>query len=399
MNKIVITKKEDTSYLFTFFLVDDKVTRFQAEDIKEESILGNIYVGRVQNIVASIGAAFLQISSTCSGYLSLTDCKNPVYVKKQNKGSSLQQGDELLVQISREALKTKEYSLTTKLQLTGKYSILTSQDLKIGVSTKLDKDKKKKLRKFIETVRRPEYGYIIRTSASDATKETIAEEIQQLHDEMDHMILHAQHQSCFSCIKKQKAKWLRQLIEMDFSLVDVVLTDSNEIFQQISNEVEIDFEKKNQLELYSDSYSLWKLYSLDKAVTDALKKKVWLPCGGYLIIEHTEALWVIDVNSGKSILGKNKEANVLKVNMEAATEIARQLINRNITGICIIDFINMKSQESRQELVKELKDAIRFDPSHAKFIDFTALHLVELTRTKKDNPLYELLDKDYELFS
>lgn len=398
MGKVILTKKEGTSHLFTFFLTDEKVTRFQVENIDEASILGHIYVGKVQNIVASIGAAFVQISNQCNCYLPLDDCQHPIYVKKTNKNAPLQQGDELLVQVSKEALKSKEYSVTTKLQLTGKYCVLTSQDFKIGVSTKLPKDKKKRLRSLVEEYRRSEYGYIIRTSASEASPSTLYDEIQLLHEEMDHLIKYAPHQTCFTCVKKQKPTWLRRLSDLDFSQIESVITDSQQIFDEITNDKTINFQTKDQLQRYIDSYSLWKLHSLDKVVLHALKKKVWLPCGGYLVIEHTEALWVIDVNSGKSILGKNKETNVLKVNLEAVGEIARQLINRNITGICIIDFINMEDEESRKKLVQELKAAIRFDPCGAKFVDFTALHLVELTRTKKDHPLYELLDKDYDLF-
>ena len=398
MGKVILTKKEGTSHLFTFFLTDEKVTRFQVENIDEASILGHIYVGKVQNIVASIGAAFVQISNQCNCYLPLDDCPHPIYVKKTNKNAPLQQGDELLVQVSKEALKSKEYSVTTKLQLTGKYCVLTSQDFKIGVSTKLPKDKKKRLRSLVEEYRRSEYGYIIRTSASEASPSALYDEIQLLHEEMDHLIKYAPHQTCFTCVKKQKPTWLRRLSDLDSSQIESVITDSQQIFDEITNDKTINFQTKDQLQRYTDSYSLWKLHSLDKVVLHALKKKVWLPCGGYLVIEHTEALWVIDVNSGKSILGKNKEANVLKVNLEAVGEIARQLINRNITGICIIDFINMEDEESRKKLVQELKAAIRFDPCGAKFVDFTALHLVELTRTKKDHPLYELLDKDYDLF-
>lgn len=399
MNRIIITEKEGTPYLFTFSLTNDKVTRFQVENKEEVSILGNIYVGKVQNIVASIGAAFIQISKDCNCYLPLEDCQNPVYVKKANRNAPLQQGDELLVQLSKEAIKSKEYSVTTKLQLTGKYCVLTSQDLKIGVSTKLPKDKKAQLRSLVEAYRRPEYGYIVRTNASEASETMLFDEIQQLHEEMDNIINHAPHQISFACIKKQKPKWLRRLSDLDFSQIESLITDSQFVFDELSSSSFITLQTKDQLKFYSDSYSLWKLHSFDKVVALALKKKIWLPCGGYLVIEHTEALWVIDVNSGKSILGKDKEANVLKVNLEAAMEISGQLINRNISGICIIDFINMEEEESRKKLILELKTAIRFDPIGAKFIDFTALHLVELTRTKKDQPLYELLDKDYDLFS
>lgn len=399
MTKVILTEKEGTAHLFTFFLTDDKVTQFQVENRDEIAILGNIYVGKVHNIVASIGAAFVQISKDCNCYLPLEDCQNPIFVKKPNMNSPLQQGDELLVQVSKEALKTKDYSVTTKLQLTGKYCVLTSQDLKIGVSTKLPKDKKFQLRTLVEAYRRTEYGYIIRTNANEANETDIFNEIQQLHEEMDNIIKYAPHQTSFTCIKKQKPKWLRRLSDLDFSKIESVITDSQTIFEEITEEASIKFQTKEQFQLYLDNYSLWKLHSLDKVVTNALKKKVWLSCGGYLVIEHTEALWVIDVNSGKSILGKNKEANVLKVNLEAASEIARQLVNRNISGICIIDFINMEEEASRKKLTQEFKSSLRFDPAGAKFIDFTALHLVELTRTKKDHPLYEILDKDYELFS
>lgn len=397
MIKTILTRHPSLPHVFHFRMEDGILQEIQIYNPLEETILGNIYVGRVQNVVKSIGAAFVLLDAERTGYLPLEDCVNPIYIKK---GSShlIQQGDELLVQVTREAISTKEYSVSTNIKLTGRSCIITSQDLKIGVSSKLSKTIRFNLRQWMSEHRRKEYGYILRTSAAAIAREDLLLEIHSLEQEMDNLIQYAPYKTVYTCVKKQPANWLSSILLSGTDKIGQVITDQSDLYHQLN--LCFQNEKSNSLDLIlsTDHYSLWNLYSFEKELQQALRKKVWLPCGGYLIIEHTEAMWVIDVNSGKSIQGKQKEKNALKVNLEAAKEITRQMILRNISGICMIDFINMKDDESLRLLISTIQKLLAKDPVGASFIDLTPLHIMEITRTKKDRPLWEILDKDISFF-
>lgn len=397
MNKTILTRHPSLPYLFHFRVEEDIVEELHVYPEAADSILGNIFVGKVQNVVKSIGAAFVLIDSERMGYLPLDDCIHPIYVKK-GSSPSIQQGDELLIQITREAIATKEYSVSTNLQLSGKFCILTSQDRKIGVSSKLSKTVRATLREWMNEHRKSEYGYILRTCSATVEPNIRLEEIHTLEEEMDQLIQLAPYKTPFTCVKQQPAIWIRSILNSNPEITGPILTDQTDLHEQLHSYLRQSSTNSFEQSLYTDSYSLWNLYSFEKVVRQALKKKVWLSCGGYLIIEKTEAMWVIDVNSGKSIQGKQKEKNALKVNLEAAKEIAHQMILRNMSGICMIDFINMTETESMNQLVSTVQKLLSTDPVGASFIDLTKLQIMEVTRTKKERPLYEILEKDIAFF-
>ena len=397
MNKTILTRHPSLPYLFQFRMEDDVVEELHAYPETEESILGNIYVGKVQNVVKSIGAAFVFIDSERVGFLPLEDCIHPIYVKK-GSSPSIQQGDELLIQITREANATKEYSVSTNLLLSGRFCILTSQDRKIGVSSKLSKTVRASLREWMNEHRKKEYGYILRTCSATIEPDIRLEEIQKLESEMDQLIQLAPYKTPFTCVRKQAPTWIRSIINQSPEITGTIITDQTDIHDELQSYLTALSLTSYEQSLYTDNYSLWNLYSFEKIIKQALKNKVWLPCGGYLIIEKTEAMWVIDVNSGKSIQGKQKEKNALKVNLEAAKEIAHQMILRNMSGICMIDFINMTETESMNQLVSTVQNLLSTDPVGASFIDLTKLQIMEVTRTKKERPLYEILEKDIAFF-
>ena len=397
MNKTILTRHPSLSYLFHFRIEGDRVEELHVYPESEESILGNIYVGKVQNVVKSIGAAFVLLDSDRVGYLPLDDCIHPVYVKKGNS-SSIQQGDELLIQITREAIATKEYSVSTNLQLSGNFCILTSQDKKVGVSSKLSKTVRANLREWMNEHRKNDYGYILRTNAATVEPDIRLSEIHALEEEMDQLIQLAPYKTPFTCVKKQPAIWIRSILNSNPEISGTIITDQNDLYEMLHQNLQQECLNRFELNLYTDHYSLWNLYSFEKEIKQALRKKVWLSCGGYLIIEKTEAMWVIDVNSGKSIQGKQKENNALKVNLEAAIEIAHQMILRNMSGICMIDFINMNDSNSMNQLISTIQKLLAKDPVGASYIDLTKLQIMEITRTKKERPLCEILEKDISFF-
>ena len=366
-----------------------------------------IYIGKVQNIVKNISAAFVEIAPGTVCYLPLEDLKHPVYTKK-GTSHNIQQGDELLVQVKREGIKTKAPAVTTNLTLHGKYALLTTGNTQISMSSKLSKEEKERLLRVVKdnssadngslegmSAGERAYGWLLRTNAGGASPEVIKKDLLRLQTKYGELMKTAQHRTCFSCLLARPSAYLKRLSDLYTEEVDEILTDDRELFEQMTEYFqENQPEDTAKLRFYEDRLlPMEKLYSLDHHLKEALGERVWLKSGGYLVIQPTEALTVIDVNTGKFTAGKKKEAAFLKLNQEAALEAARQIRLRNLSGIVIIDFINMEEKESEVQLLKTLDDALRRDPIRTTLVDMTKLSLVEITRMKKERPLHESVGK------
>ena len=395
------------SQIFSFLLNGSKAVEIHCDACREDSILDEIYIGKVQNIVKNISAAFVEIAPGTVCYLPLEDLKHPVYTKK-GTSHNIQQGDELLVQVKREGIKTKAPAVTTNLTLHGKYALLTTGNTQISVSSKLPKEEKERLVRVVKdnssadngsleemSAGEREYGWLLRTNAGGASPEVIKKDLLRLQTKYGELMKTAQYRTCFSCLLARPSAYLKRLSDLYTEEVDEILTDDRELFEQITEYFqENQPEDTAKLRFYEDRLlPMEKLYSLDHHLKEALGERVWLKSGGYLVIQPTEALTVIDVNTGKFTAGKKKEAAFLKLNQEAALEAARQIRLRNLSGIVIIDFINMEEKESEVQLLKTLDDALRRDPIRTTRVDMTTLALVEITRMKKERPLHESVGK------
>ena len=395
------------SQIFSFLLNGSKAVEIHCDVCREDSILDEIYIGKVQNIVKNISAAFVEIAPGTVCYLPLEDLKHPVYTKK-GTSQNIQQGDELLVQVKREGIKTKAPAVTTNLTLHGKYALLTTGNTQISVSSKLPKEEKERLVRVVKdnssadngsleemSAGERDYGWLLRTNAGGASPEVIKKDLLRLQTKYGELMKTAQYRTCFSCLLARPSAYLKRLSDLYTEEVDEILTDDRELFEQMTEYFqENQPEDTAKLRFYEDRLlPMEKLYSLDHHLKEALGERVWLKSGGYLVIQPTEALTVIDVNTGKFTAGKKKEAAFLKLNQEAALEAARQIRLRNLSGIVIIDFINMEEKESEVQLLKTLDDALRRDPSRTTLVDMTKLSLVEITRMKKERPLHESVGK------
>lgn len=385
-------KRKEGSYLLSSHICDGNAMDFQVEDLQKQSLLGNIYIGKVQNIVKNINAAFVEIAGKQMVYYSLSENRKHLFVNEK-KNDILHIGDEIIIQISREGMKTKDPCGTSKLSFAGRYVVLTFEDTKIGVSNKLPKEKKEALREILNPYKNDRFGFIIRTNAADADPAIIQKEAKDLTAECEKLLETALHRPAFSTLKQGNSSVCRNLKNIRFTNETEILTDDRELFAQMETYMEENQpENQDKLKFYEDTLlPLDKLYSLDKHLENALGSHVWLKSGGYLIIQPTEALTVIDVNTGKYDGGKNKEETFLKINLEAVAEIGRQLRVRNLSGIILIDFISMTDSEKKEKLIEELKDVLRQDPVKTTFVDMTGLDLVEITRKKVQKPLYEQL--------
>ena len=360
------------------------------EQEQKSATLGDIYVGKVKKIVKNINAAFIEIADGLECYYAMDENQDPIFTNKIGK-KTLCVGDELLVQISKEALKTKVPTVSSKLNFTGKYVVLTHGDIRIGVSNKIAKTDRERLQQIVNPYGTKTYGFIVRTNAKDAEIETIEREIKSLILEYETLIDRAKTRVCFSCLKTAPKQYLTELRNVYQNGELEILVEDEVLYEEIHDFLEKEQpEDLKKLNLYKDSLlPLHKLYSIEKCIENATKERVWLKSGAYLVIQPTEALTVIDVNTGKCVSNKYDTEAMLKINLEAAMETARQIRLRNLSGIILVDFINLDHTERMQILLKTLDSELRKDPIETLLVDVTKLQLVEITRKKVRKPLHE----------
>ncbi len=391
--KVVITCLDGK--IITAILENDVVVELHcsSKEVDNKSPqLGNIYVGKVKNIVANINAAFIEVEGGVECYYSINENPNPVFTNKIGK-KPLCIGDELLVQISKEAVKTKAPTVTCKLNFTGKYAVLTHGDTRIGASTKLSKTEKERLVKIASNYKSDKFGIIMRTNAKDASEDILNTELTGLVAEYEEMMSIAKTRTTFSCLKKAPKEYLIDLKNIYQDGLTEIIVEDEEIYEEIKSYLlKEQPEDSDKLRLYYDKLlPLYKLYSIEKRLEDALKEYVWMKSGSYLVIQPTEALTVIDVNTGKNISKKKDDETYLKINLEAAKEAAKQIRLRNLSGIIIVDFINMDKKEYTEQLLTEFASMLKRDPIATTLVDMTKLQLVEVTRKKVRKPLHELI--------
>ena len=373
---------------------EERIVEIRLESDQEKSILGNIYTGQVENIASNIQAAFVQIEPGKRCYYSLAEAQRAVFSAGRKGNGPLRPGDELLVQVSRDAMKGKLPALTSNLNFTGRYLVLTTGDKKFGLSSKLSQEDRHRLSGWLrEEAKRPdkEFGIIVRTNAADASKEEILKELEWLKGRYHKAVVQGRNRTCFSLVLETEPFYVAAVRDAYGRDLDEIITDVPEIREMILGYLEeISPELKEKLRFYQDKLlPLYKLYRVETALDAIQKEKVWLNSGGFLVIQQTEAFVSIDVNSGKYTGKKKMEETFRKINLEAAAEIGRQLRLRNLSGIILIDFINMENPDHREELFHVLQKLLRKDPIKSRAIDITPLHILEMTRKKVRRPVIE----------
>ena len=373
---------------------EERIVEIRLESDQEKSILGNIYTGPVENIASNIQAAFVQIEPGKRCYYSLAEAQRAVFSAGRKGNGPLRPGDELLVQVSRDAMKGKLPALTSNLNFTGRYLVLTTGDKKFGLSSKLALEDRHRLSGWLkEEAERPdkEFGIIVRTNAADASKEEILKELEWLKGRYHKAVVQGRNRTCFSLVLETEPFYVAAVRDAYGRDLDEIITDVPEIGEMIRGYLEeISPELKEKLRFYQDKLlPLYKLYRVETALDAIQKEKVWLNSGGFLVIQQTEAFVSIDVNSGKYTGKKKMEETFRKINLEAAAEIGRQLRLRNLSGIILIDFINMENPDHREELFHVLQKILRKDPIKSRAIDITPLHILEMTRKKVRRPVIE----------
>ena len=370
-NRLIISDFYN-NILLGFYFINDELYRIQ--NFSDNSLIGNIYCGYVKDVVKNIDAAFVEFGDNLKGFLSL---KN---IEKKPKS-----GGKILVQVAGDKIKTKDYALTLKLNLSSDNLVMVVGGSGISISRKImDNDTRNRLKSSLSSLDTGEYGFILRTSGADCSMEDILAQADLLKKQYED-ILRKFNFSTSKALLFENNKIVNACNEFINKYSGEIKTDNENVYKFLTN-------SRISATYFTDtSISLCNKYALGKHLKNALSKKVWLKSGAYLVIEVTEALTVIDVNTGKAEFHNNKEKTFKKINLEAALEISKQLRIRNISGIIIVDFINMSKKESCQNLEDILKSYVDCDYVKCNIWGMTHLGLMEISRQKKEKPLKEIV--------
>lgn len=358
--------------VYAWLDVNSKMEQLSVCDFSTD-IVGNIYVGKVKHVLKNLDACFVEFAKDTLGFLSFNDVL---------PGFRIVEGADVAVQVIKEASKNKEAVLSMKLSIPGTYSVVEIGDGQISISKKITGDKRSEFKELFAN-KKYNNNVIVRTNSINLDDiNVLVDEIDELSNKLDDILMRANTRTTNSLIYRSEPEYVRFVKGLPTESYERILTDSELIAK--------DLEAYSPI-LYSDSYPMIKLYSLETKLDEVLAKQIWLKNGGNIVIEITEAMCVIDVNSAKNIAKKDRETNSLRTNLEAANEILRQIRLRNISGIIIIDFINMSEEESRKEIINYLKTGCAKDSIRCDFVDFTKLGLVEMVRQKIKPPIYEIM--------
>jgi ribonuclease G len=389
-NKFITTMQENIRYNI---LLDEKDKLLEISISKNNShlIMGNIYCGRVSNIVKGINAAFVNIGVNQDVFLSLKKGDKYLYTNGKSYDEPLKIGDELLVQVIKDASDNKAASVTSTISITGRYLVITFSKSFIGMSSKIrDTHTKVSIKNLLKQYITDTYGFIVRTNAKGVEAEYLESEAKYLIEVYNKLIESSQYVMCYKCIYRQPQSYMKYIRDLYGVNIDQYIFDDKEIYEECLDYFSKDYfgELTKKFSYYEDDYSLFKLYNLGAQIEKVTNERVWLKSGANLVIQPTESLTAIDVNTSKSVSKKSKEETIIKTNLEAAKEVARQLRLRNISGIIIVDFIDMEKEENNKRLLNELKLLLEKDRIKTNLIDMTPLGLVEITRKKTSKNIY-----------
>lgn len=373
MNKIVITRYSDLILAIEY--CDGEPVRVIPS--KDEAVtLGSIYVGRVSKVKKELGAAFVDFLPGITGFLPM----------ERNK--ELKEGQKVIVRVIKEPIKTKGFTLSEQLEIAGEYCVISDKGRDIHCSSKLSDETSDELKTRLKSDYSDRiFGGIIRTNASLETYDALLKEYTDLDRALEDIKEYGPSRAFYSCLYNEKPSYIKLLTDLKSDSFDEIITGDKDIYDEI---IKISPQKAV---LYSNDFvSLEAKFRIRYAISLATDKKVNLNCGGYLVIEPTEALTVIDVNSGKIDSKKDRSSMIKKVNFEAADMVARQLKLRNISGMIVVDFINFDNEEDENELLAYMRNLLKNDNCKCKVYGFTNLRFMELARQKIRASIY-----DYDL--
>ncbi len=395
MKEIIITSADNQ--IRAAVLVDGKLIELLDDTERESRLAGSIYKGKVNNIVKGIQAAFVDIGLGKNAFLYVGDVIRAEYMEDEKVTPAvlpsienlLQVGQEVIVQIVREPVGNKGARVTTNLSLPGRYVVMLPGSKEyIGVSRKIEDDKEKqRLYQLGSRLKPDNTGLIIRTLAEGITEKEFLEDMENLIRQYEEIIRRIQDKSVKGLIYSSNDTFSRLLRETIDDEVEKIIVDNGDLAELLRNKLkEIDCSASGKV-WTNLKESLFNRYDINTEIRNSLQPKVLLESGGYLIIEQTEALTAIDVNSGKYVGKDSLHDTMLNLNIEAAYEISRQIRLRNLSGIIILDFIDMENSKDWEQLIEVLSEAFKKDKVKCKVMGRTKLGLIEVTRKKEGQTL------------
>jgi len=425
MNKEIIinTIGDETRIAIT---EDGLLTEYFVEQADSQRSVGDIYLGRVAKVIPGIKAAFIDVGHKQDAFLHFSDIDPKIeelnaligdedtdvdideeeeennheklpaqtqsnYQRTIQNLPKIEKGKEIIVQVTKEPVGNKGFRVTTRITLPGRFLVLLPFDNKIGVSKKIhDPRKRKRLRRIVRSMIPEGFGVIVRTVAANEDEETIKEELNRLLETWKEIEQTIKNEKAPALVYKD-ASTISSVIRDLFNYeVSKVVVDSKKIYKQLKDYLrQVHPELEDRVELYKGKEPIFDVFGIEPQLRIAMSRKVPLPSGGHIVIDQTEAMTVIDVNTGKYAASMHQELNSLKIDLEAAREICRQVRLRDIGGIIIIDFIDLEEEKNKKKVFDELKKEFRKDRAKVSILPMTEFGLVQITRQRVRKSIFQ----------
>ena len=379
---------------------DNTPVELYVEQTGSERLVGNIYLGKVQNVLPGMQAAFVDIGLEKNAFLYAGDVFFPgdqydeleQLPESRKIGDLLKPGQNILVQVAKDPMGTKGARVTTHITLAGRSLVLMPTVDYVGVSRRIEKEEERqRLKKLVNELKPKGKGIIVRTASAGRTREAFEEDINSLLSLYEDIEKRAKKNKAPALLHAEQSLLFRTVRDLLMKDVDRVFVNDKEAFEQLKDMAQVMAPKLKARILFKDTEALFDRYDTEAKIENALSRQVWLKSGGYLVIDRAEAMTIIDVNTGRYVGKDNLESTITNTNCEAAREIAVQLRLRDIGGIVIIDFIDMELESDRQKVLQTLKEAMREDHTKSHVCGFTHLGLVELTLKKTGRSIGDTL--------
>jgi len=391
-------------------LENKEVVELYIDRRRESGIAGNTYKGKVVKILPGIQSAFVDIGLEKAAFLYVSDAgadaeeyarmieeeglEGRTEFKTQHSIEDiLQEGQEIMVQVSKEPIGTKGARITSYLSLPGRYLVLMPTVEHIGISRRIKDGKERaRLKEIVQSIRKPGMGYIIRTASEEVDRESLTADAEFLELLWENIQRKKEGVSAPALLYSELDLTFRTVRDLFTSKVDRLVIDSRSEYERIGEFVRLYLPGMlPRLELHEGEEPIFEAYDIEAEINRALDKKVWLKSGGYIVIDHAEALTVIDVNTGKYVGKRDPEETITQTNLEAVKEVAYQLRLRNIGGIIIIDFIDMEKEKNREKVFNAMQEAFAKDRARTNIIRMSELGLIEMSRKRTKENLMRTL--------
>jgi ribonuclease E len=382
-------------------LIEHYVSRPQDDATQ---IHGNIYLGRVQNVLPGMEAAFVDIGTPKNAVLYRGDLQFDAEDVEQGGKARIEEilkpRQSIVCQVTKNPIGAKGARLTQEVSLPGRFVVLIPNSSTYGISKRLADEERKRLRSILDKVKPPSHGLIVRTAAEGATREELERDVRRLLTQWEQIEALAKRSNAPALLYREPDMAVRVIREEFNNSYRGVVIDDEKLFEEVRDYVaSITPELADRVEYHdpaAEPLPLFEQHHVHEQLHKAVDRKVWLPSGGSLIIERTEALTVIDVNTGKNVGKSSLEETVYRNNLEAAEEVARQLRLRDIGGIIVIDFIDMEIKKNREDVIRVFREALARDKTRTQVFDISELGLVEMTRKRIGEGLIESMSQPCE---